>query len=177
MRAVIPGSCAPLLASHQRAVSAFIARAQDLSPEEWEAPLDAGKWSPSQIAEHLRLAYTVFSSELEGGQGLRVRVTGWKQAWVRLRFLGRILRSGQLPAGARSPREARPGDGPFDRPVTLAAIARAASQFEEALAGRWDHANTRLTHHVFGRMSAKKAVRFVTVHTEHHTRQLPTPTR
>lgn len=176
MRAVIPSSYAPLLTSHQRAVSAFIARAQDLSVQQWEAPLLPGKWSPAQIAEHLRLAYTVFSSELDGGQGLRIRVTGWKQVWVRLRFLRKILRSGRLPAGARSPREARPGEGPFDRSVTLAAVAAAASRFEEALADRWDHTNARLTHHVFGRMSAKKAIRFVTVHTEHHTRQLPQPT-
>ena len=173
MRAVIPSSYAPLLAAHQHAVRAFIDRAQELSPQEWEAPLDAGKWSPAQIAEHLRLAYTVFSSELEGGQGLRIRVTGWKQVLVRMRYLGKILRSGRLPAGARSPREARPGDGPFDRSLTLAAIASAASRFEEALAERWDNANARLTHHVFGGMSPKKAIRFVTVHTEHHTRQLP----
>jgi hypothetical protein len=173
MRAVAPAGYEPHLSSHRNAVNLFIQRAQAIAPEQWEAPLGGGKWSPAQIAEHLRLTYEVVSGEMEGGQGIAIRTKPWQQAWIRVRYLPQILRSGRLPAGARAPREARPGDGPFDRAATLAALAHAATRFEEALADRWDRADAILTHHLFGKMTGKKGIRFLTVHTLHHTRQLP----
>lgn len=173
MRAVTPSTFEPFRATHQRAVAAFIARAQDLTAAQWETQVAPDKWSPAQIAEHLRLTYAVIGGELEGGQGIRIRVRAWRRLWLRLRYLPQILRSGQLPARARAPRESRPGDGPFDRAATLAALADAASMFEDALAARWGYSRAVLTHHVFGRMPVKKGIRFLTVHTNHHTRQLP----
>lgn len=172
MRTITPSSFEPLRASHQAAVSAFISKALTLTAAEWEAPIAPDKWSPAQIAEHLRLSYVALGSEAEGGQGLRIRTSSWIQPWLRWRYLRQILRTGHLPAGARSPREARPGAGPFDRAATLAALAEAASAFEDAIARRWDGNDAVLTHHIFGHMPIRKGLRFVTVHTEHHTRQL-----
>lgn len=172
MRAVIPSTFEPLRTSHQLAVAAFISRAQELTVAQWSAPIAPDKWSPAQIAEHLRLTYAVIGGELEGGPGIRIRVPPWMRLWFRIRYLPHIMRSGQLPAGARAPREARPGSGPFERPVTLAALAEAAAMFEDAMARRWDQPEAVLTHHVFGSMPVRKGIRFITVHTEHHTRQI-----
>jgi len=173
VRAITPSSFEPLRASHQTAIAAFLSKAQSLSVVEWEAPIAPGKWSPAQIAEHLRLTYVTIGSEIEGGQGIRVRTSAWIRPWLKLRYLRQILRSGHLPAGARAPREARPGDGPFDKGATLGALAGAAAAFEDAVARRWDGSKAVLTHHVFGSMSIKTGLHFVTVHTQHHTRQLP----
>jgi hypothetical protein len=172
VRAVTPSSLEPLRASHQAAVATFVSSAQALSPAEWDAPLGPGKWSPAQVAEHLRLSYVVLGGEADGGEGLRIRTASWIQPWLRFRYLRRILSSGTIPAGARSPREARPGDGPFDRSETLAALSVAASAFEDAIARRWENRSAALTHHVFGRMPIQKGLRFATVHTQHHTRQI-----
>ncbi len=172
MRAITPSSFEPLRASHQTAVAAFVSKAQALSAAEWDTPLAPGKWSPAQVAEHLRLSYVVFGSEAEGGQGIRIRTASWVQPWLRFRYLRGILSTGSIPAGARSPREARPGEGPFDRGETLSALATAATAFEDAIARRWDSRNAVLTHHVFGRMPIRKGLRFATVHIQHHTRQI-----
>lgn len=172
MRAITPSSFEPLRASHQTAVATFISRAEALSPADWDAPLAPGKWSPAQVAEHLRLSYAVLGGEADGGEGLRIRTPSWMQPWLRFRYLRPILSTGSLPTGARSPREARPGDGPFDRVATLAALAAAAAAFEDAIARRWDNRSAALTHHIFGRMPVRKGLRFATVHTQHHTRQI-----
>lgn len=173
MRTITPSSFEPLRASHQTAVATFISKAQALTAAEWEAPIAPDKWSPGQIAEHLRLTYVTVGGEVDGGQGIRIRTPTWVRPWLKFRYLRQILRSGQLPAGARAPREARPRDGPFDRAATLAALAEAAATFEDAIARRWEGREAVLTHHVFGSMPIRTGLRFVTVHTEHHTRQLP----
>ncbi len=138
----------------------------------WEAPTAPGKWSPAQITEHLRLSYEVLCEELGGGRGLTLRTPAWLRPWLRWRYLRGILRTGSVPAGARAPREVRPGDGPFPQQPAIARLEAAALAFERGLEGRWAEPGTVLTHHLFGRLTATDAFRFVTVHAEHHLRQL-----
>ena len=77
-----------------------------------------------------------------------------------------------MPAGARAPGEVRPEPGPYPQPATLAALEQAAA-LEVAIAQHWDRSGAVVTHHLFGRLSMPQAIRFVTVHTEHHAGQLP----
>lgn len=156
---------------HRRSVAAFIAEAESVAPEEWEVPMAPGKWSPAQVAEHLRLTYEVVCRELEGGDGVRVRTSWWLRPILRFRFLPMILGERRLPAGARAPREIRPGSGPFPRAALLEALRRDAERAEEAIAQRQPGAHG-FTHHVFGRLAAGDALRFAAVHNEHHTRQV-----
>ncbi len=157
-------------ARHRRSVEEFLARAQRVPPSLWEAPRAEGKWSPAQVAEHLRLTYETVAREAVGGPGLRVRTSWWLRLFLRFRYLRRILDDGAIPTGARAPRELMPGPGPFEREALLAGLAAAVQRAEMAFVG--DHATRGFTHHVFGRMEASEALRFATVHNQHHTRQL-----
>ena len=157
---------------HHRAVNEFVTAARAIQPDRWEQPLGEGKWTPAQIAEHVRLSYEVFAAQAAGGQGLRVRTSWWMRQLLRWRFLGGILQQGVLPAGARAPREVRPGDGPFDRDHVLLALQEAAAEAESGLVKRWTDPTCVMTHHVFGDLRPPEGMRLITVHTRHHAAQL-----
>lgn len=160
-------------AEHRASIERFVETANALPNDLWERPLAPGKWSPAQIAEHLRMTYEAVLRERVGGVGLRQRTPWWMLPILRLRFLPMILRDGVLPRGARAPREIRPGEGPFDRASVLAAFRELGTRAEESFAQA--RPNDRgFTHHVFGALPAAKAIRFATVHNEHHTRQIAT---
>lgn len=159
-------------ADHQAAVQEFLATARAVPERNWERPIASGKWSPAQIAEHLRLTYVIAQNELAGGSGMKVRTSWWLRAFLRWRLLPRILKTGQLPEGARASRELRPGDGPFDREQLLSALATSARNAEESIVRHWDDRPVHLTHHIFGGLDAATTMRFATVHTRHHARQI-----
>jgi len=158
--------------AHAAAITAFLVAARKLPETAWERPMSAGKWTPAQVAEHLRLTYVVLQNELAGGTGLRIRTPWLIRQLLRLRILPRILATGRLPAGARASSEIRPGNGPFPRDQVLDALQVAANVAEESVARRWDERGAGITHHVFGHVDLPRAMRFLTVHTDHHTRQL-----
>ncbi len=164
-----------LQADHAASLAAFHAAAERWTPEAWEAPLGPGKWTPAQVAEHLRLSYEVLGRELAGGTGLRLRTPWWLRPLLRLRFLPGVLRQGRIPANARAPREVRPGDGPFPRATVLAALDAGAAAVGAALAERHGGGGDGVTHHVFGRLSPAEALRVLAVHNRHHPAQLSAP--
>ncbi len=161
-----------IVAEHGAVIAAFIAAARSVPGEAWNGPLDGDRWSPAQIAEHLRLTYRLVGGELRGMPGLRIRTPVWLRPWLRFRFLRSILKTGVMPAGARAPREVRPPAGPFDREATLTGLAEAAAEFERNLLARWDDRGAVATHHVFGALDRDQILRFAVVHAEHHRRQL-----
>lgn len=165
-------SWSDLFADHRRSITDFLAAAEAVAEPRWEQPLSEGQWTPAQVVEHLRLSYLVAGRELEGGAGLRVRLPWWLRVIVRLRYLGGILRQGRIPGKQRAPREISPGAGPFDRPATLAELDQRARDLEAALGQRHERGEKGFSHHFFGKLSTVDALRFLTVHNQHHLRQL-----
>lgn len=159
-------------AEHSAAITDFLAAARAIADDAWDRPLSSGKWSPAQVAEHMRLIYVVIQNELAGGTGLRVRTSWWARTLLRWKILPQILATGKLPAGAKASSEIRPGNGPFPRAPLLEALQVAANVAEDSIARRWDERGAGITHHVFGHVEIPRAMRFLTVHAAHHTRQL-----
>lgn len=168
----IPRDPSAALADHQHAVAEFIAAARAVPADRWGVARHDSKWSPEQIAEHVRLTYDVVSAQFDGGPGLRVRTPWWIRPFLRWRFLPTILESGVFPATARAPREILPGAGPFDREALLAGLEQSAAAMERKLMASWHNPTRPMTHHVFGALDSPKAARLVTVHTMHHAKQL-----
>lgn len=168
----LPRIASAAAAEHQHAVEEFIDAARAVPDRDWERPLDNEKWSPAQVAEHLRLTYVTVASEMAGGSGLRIRSPWLLRVLLRWRILPRILATGTIPGGAKAPREIRPGEGPFDREQVLAALATSAKVAEEALVRHWSDGAGHMTHHIFGKLNPSTAMRFATVHTRHHARQI-----
>lgn len=157
---------------HQRAVADLVAAARAVPVDQWERKPDETHWSPAQIVEHVRLIYDVVGDQFRGGPGLRVRTSWWMGALLRWKFLKGILEHGVFPKGARAPREARPGDGPFDRDALLEALSRSAGATEARVFEQWTDPRFPMTHHVFGKLAPAQAARLLTVHTAHHAKQL-----
>lgn len=159
-------------AAHRTSVDDFLRTAREVPASRWDVPLAEQKWSPAQVAEHLRLTYEAVLSEAGGGPRLRVRVPWWLRPLLRLRYLRGILERGDIPTGARAPRELRPGPGPFEREPLLAAIKTGAERAEALYLVSEPGRAPGFTHHVFGRLDAGEAIRFATVHNQHHARQI-----
>jgi len=161
------------LAEHRAALAAIIASLRALEPARWSAPRGPGKWSPAQIAEHLRLTYVTLGNEARGGTGFRVRAKWWLRPLLRLRYVGRILRTGAFPEGAPATREVRPGEGPFEREPLLAELAAEGERFLAAVQGARARHVAGLTHPFFGKLDLRRGLLLATSHLHHHHRQVP----
>jgi uncharacterized damage-inducible protein DinB len=162
--------------THSRAVEAFTRAAQDLPADAWTRPLQPGRWSPAEIAEHVSLAYEVLLRELSGGPGMAVRTRFWQRGLLRLTVLPRLLRRGAFPAGARAPRETRPAGPRPDRAAAIAAFQDLARRIETRIDDAFrDRPGTRLTHAYFGALSLEEALMMCARHLDHHRGQLPGP--
>jgi hypothetical protein len=150
-----------------------LATFRTLDEAQWSTPREPGKWSPAQIAEHLRLTYVVTRSELRGGQGMRQRAPWYLAPLLRLRHVGGILRNGRFPDGAPAVREIRPGDEARPREPLLAELAAEGEGFlaDGAEAVRRGEV-TGVTHPFFGKLDLDRGLRLATAHLRHHEAQV-----
>jgi hypothetical protein len=160
---------AAALQHHRDAATAVLATAAGVPPEQWSRPVAAGKWSPAEITEHLRLTTAALRQEIESGGGMRIRTSWPRRLLLRAIFLGRILSTGRFPAGAKAVREIQPRGGPFDQTETIRGLDAELRRFEAALA---EHPRARMTHPIFGVASASTGLRFCVVHLLHHREQI-----
>jgi hypothetical protein len=163
---------AAALADHRAAHEAYVRRAGRIPSDQWRRPATPGKWSPSEITEHLRLALETLRRELEGQPAMRVILTPWKRFTLRWTILPSILRTGRFPRGVRAPREIRPADPPEERDEALRRLDEAHARFASAC-GEPSAAGRRLTHPYFGPLPLTRFHRLLARHADHHARQLP----
>ena len=159
-----------LAEDHRASVEEFAAAARAVPQSSWDTRPAPDKWSPGQIAEHLRLTYEVLLREAHGGKGIRIRLPWWRRTLLRATVMRRLLRRGEFPQGAPAVKEIRPGEGPFGREATLTDFERLASEFAAELTA---HREKRFTHAFFGRMASPAGLRFLAIHNRHHKAQLP----
>jgi hypothetical protein len=134
----------------------------------WTMPRAPGKWSPSQIVEHVARAYEESAHAAVGEPTKFPTFPGFVRPLVRMVFFDRAVRSGKFPkgktnqamdplAGSATPAEAR---------VRLEAAHAAFDVACRKCGGRFDHS-------IFGSVSAVDYARFQAMHTLHHARQIP----
>ena len=156
--------------AHREALAAFIATVEGLPLDRWNAPQAAGKWSPAEIAEHLRMTYATVMAELAGGSGFRLRTKPWLRWFLRLTYLPRILRSGRFPKGIQATREVRPGAGPYDRDQLLSTLRRDGERFLDMVAAA--PRGSTFTHPFLGSLPLRDGMRFASHHVRHHHAQV-----
>lgn len=158
---------------HLATVQLYVETASKLGSDSWLPPKAERKWSPAEITEHLKLVYEASLRELRGGAAIKIR-SGWLvQRFLRLFILPRIFKKGEFPKGAKSPQEMRPANVIKDRSEALTTFTSLANVFQSEMAKRKELKETRLTHHIFGHLSALEGMRLLTMHIAHYQKQLP----
>jgi hypothetical protein len=160
---------------HREALAAFLDAAEQLRDEAWRAPWGPGKWTRAQVAEHLSLAYEAAIREILTGERLRVRTSGARQRILRWVFLPHILFHRSLPLRVVSPRETRPPEVAATRAQGLRRLRELGERYEMEMERAIEKGGGHLTHPYFGTIPPVKAMRFMAVHIEHHTRQIAAP--
>ena len=135
----------------------------------WATARAPGKWSPSQIVEHVARSYDGAVHMAAGQPSAFPRLPVLIHPFLRIVFR-RLLRKGAFPNG-RTTKAMNPLAGPSTPADGRARLAAAHDRFEAAcrdLAAR--RAPMRTT--MFGAVPVADFVRFLEIHTRHHNRQL-----
>ena len=78
-----------------------------------------------------------------------------------------------MPKGVKAPSEIRPTNCIDDQVEALRVLGDIGTQVELELGRRLGDADAFITHHLLGKFKPEQAMDFLTIHLEHHTRQLP----
>ena len=158
-----------VLAANRATVIDLVAAAER-SAATWTTPPAPGKWSPSQVVEHVARGLDEGANVVSG-----VPPIPTPPAFLRLvarLFFYRILKKDAFPKGFKAHKAMNPTSGP-------ATPAEARARLEEAFA-RFDQECRRRVasgQHVvntgFGTVSVEDFVRFNAIHTRHHCKQMP----
>ena len=153
-----------------RAAVLDLAAAAERSAATWTTPRAPGKWSPSQVVEHVARGLDEGANVVSGTPTL-----GMPPAFLRpliKLFFNRILKKDAFPNGFKAHKAMNPVRG-------SATPAEARVRLEETLA-RFDQECRRRVasgQHVvrtgFGTVSVEDFVRFNALHTRHHCKQMP----
>jgi hypothetical protein len=160
------------LARHEKALAEFLESAEALRPDNWNHAMHAGKWSPAEIVEHVRLSFVALRDSVQGGPKRPPVLTGWKAAIARWFFMPKILRTGRFPRGARAPRETRPRIPSASREEGVAGVRTTARDLEAALRSDSDPASHQILHPYFGPIPLPTALHLLAQYTRHHRKQL-----
>jgi hypothetical protein len=156
------------LAASRDAVDQMI-RAGEQSGAAWLEPCAPGKWSPSQIVEHVARGLEE-GANMAAGRPSKVPMP---RAVVRLigRFLfKRVLRKAAFPNGFKAHAAMNPVSGPPTPAEGRIRLETAHQEFDEACR-RVAADGQPITSH-FGSVPAQDFVRFSELHTRHHSKQM-----
>src|SRR5262245_43964121 len=152
-----------VLAANRAAVLDLVA-AVERSAATWATPRALGKWSPSQIVEHVTRGLEEGANIVSGAPSIPMP-SAVLRPLARLYF-NRILKRGVFPTGWKAHKALDPASGP-------ATPAQARVRLEEAL-GRFEHECRRRAANGqqfvstgFGTVSVEDFARFSAMHTRH----------
>ena len=162
-----------VLAANRTAVL-DLAAAAERSAATWTTPRAPGKWSPSQVVEHVARGLDEAANIVSGAPSIPM-----PPAVLRLvgrLFFYRILKKDAFPNGFKALRAMNPASGPATPAEARARLEGAFARFDQEcrrrVAGGQHVVSTG-----FGRVSVEDLVRFNGIHTRHHCKQMPGATQ
>ena len=156
------------LTASRTAADQLIANAAS-SGRSWDAPCAPGKWSPSQIVEHVARSYDASVTVAAGQRSAFPSIPALFHPLLRIVFR-RILKRGAFPKG-RTTKAMNPVRGPATVSDGRTRLMTAHERFEaacRAVAASGAPMNTPM----FGAVAVADFVRFMELHTRHHNRQI-----
>jgi len=160
------------LAASRDAVDQMI-RAGEQSGAAWNAPRAPGKWSPSQVVEHVARGLEEGANTAAGRPSKLAMPPAVVLPIVRLiaRFMfKRVLRKAAFPTGFKAHKALNPASGPATPAEGRIRLETAHQKFEEAC--RRSAADGRPMTTLFGSVLVQDFVRYSELHTRHHSKQM-----
>lgn len=158
------------LAAGRDAADALLAAA-DRSAGVWTAPRAAGKWSPSQVVEHVARALEESANVVAEAPSKFPTLPRLLRPLLRSLFFNRTLKKGAFPK-ARTNKALDPQSGPPSPAAARVRLDSALAAFDRACRAR-AASGKPVESTVFGTVSLEDYVRFQALHIHHHCRQMP----
>ena len=136
----------------------------------WAAPRAPGKWSPSQIVEHVARSLEESANMAAGRPSKFPTLPALVHPLVRALLFRRVLRKGTFPK-ARTNKAMNPASGPATVAEGRMRLEAAHEKFAAAcrqVASRDEWMRTT----IFGVVRVVDYVRFTELHTRHHDKQM-----
>jgi hypothetical protein len=157
------------LAANRAAVIDFVAAAER-SAATWTTPRAPGKWSPSQVVEHVARGLEEAANIVSGAPSIPM-----PPAFLRLvgrLFFYRILKKGAFPKGFKAHKAMDPTSGPATPAEARVRLEGAFARFDQECR-RQVASGQHVVSTGFGTVSVEDLVRFNAIHTRHHCKQMP----
>ncbi len=155
--------------ANRAAVNDLVAAAR-VRESSWTTPRAPGKWSPSQLVEHVARSLEESANEVRGLRSKFPRLPFFLRPVARTLLFNRVLRKGMFPR-ARTSRPFNPIEGPATLADAQRRLDQAVGAFIEACR-ECSAGNQQVKSTVFGVVAVDDYARFQECHTRHHTRQL-----
>jgi DinB family protein len=160
------------LAASKAAIEQLIASGERCGPA-WTAPRAPGKWSPSQIVEHVARSLEESANMAAGQPSKFPNLPGIVQPLLRGLLFKRVLRKGAFPK-AKTNKAMNPVSGPATPAEGRVRLETAHDKFDAACR-RLASGDGRMRTTVFGVVTVADYVRFMELHTRHHGKQVAEP--
>ena len=157
------------LTASREAVDQLIVAGERTGPA-WTAPRAPGKWSPSQIAEHVARSLEESANMAAGRPSKFPRLPAIVHPVVRGLLFKRVLKKAGFPK-AKTNKAMNPASGPATPAEGRVRLDAAHKTFDEAcraVASRGERMRTT----IFGAVPVEDYVRFMELHTRHHGQQM-----
>jgi hypothetical protein len=157
------------LAANRTAVLDLVAAAER-SAATWTTPRAPGKWSPSQVVEHVARGLDEGANIVSGAPSIPM-----PSAFLRLvgrLFFYRILKKDAFPKGFKALKAMNPTSGPATPAEARVRLEGAFARFDQECRRR-AASGQHVVRTGFGRVSLEDLVRFNAIHTRHHCKQMP----
>ena len=158
-----------VLAANRAAVLDLVAAAER-SAATWTTPRAPGKWSPSQVVEHVTRGLEEATNVVSGAPSLPMP-PAFLRPLLRL-FFNRILKKGVFPKGFKAHKAMNPASGPATPAEARVRLEGALARFDQECRKRVAGGQHTVSSG-FGTVSVEDFVRFSALHTRHHCKQLP----
>lgn len=158
------------LAGNRDAIRELIAAAEKTGGT-WTVPRAPGKWSPSQIVEHVALALEESANVVAGAPSKFPTLPRFVRPLVRGIFFNRVLQKKAFPK-AKTNKAFNPASGPATPAAARARLEGALATFDRA-SRALAASGAKVDSSIFGAVSVEDYATFQEIHTRHHCRQMP----
>ena len=158
------------LGANRDAVADLIAAAEKCGGA-WTAPPAPGKWSPSQVVEHVAISLEESAHRVSGRPSKLPSLPFFLRPLARGLLFRRVLKRGTFPK-SKTNKAMDPASGPATPADARIRLESALAQFDRACRACANAGGT-VTSPAFGTVPVEEYARFIEVHTRHHCKQLP----